>query len=225
MKQTKEEKAIANKIRKWIKTAKEAETQTEYSCLSITRLTSIKSLCKENRDSAEKFAFFIAQQIQLQMNKIEHHKHFSSEEWDQDKNLFNKAMDGIKQYIESPNDELKNNLREYLKEIESVQGDDIRNVHWGTTVHFVRSGYLLRLEYALKCFVNYDYPYYAYQLARKYVEGNSDGIMKQSIPMLLEVAEFWCQYYFAQSLAKKFPKLMSELTVMKKKLKPMNPSL
>jgi hypothetical protein len=216
MKQTKEEKAIANKIRKWIKTAKEAETQTKYFGLSITRLTSIKSLCEGNRDSAEKFAFFIAQKIQAEMNKVEHHDYFSPEQWEQDKSLFNKAMDDMKKYIESPNDEFKNNLREYLKEIESVQGDDIRRVHWSTTVHFVRSGYLLKLEYALNCFVDYDYPYYAYQLARKYVEANSDGIMAQSIPMLLEVAEFWCQYYLAQSSREKFPKLMSELTVMKK---------
>jgi hypothetical protein len=27
------------------------------------------------------------------------------------------------------------------------------------------------------------------------------------VPKLLEIAEFWCQYYFQQSLGEKFPKL------------------
>jgi hypothetical protein len=27
------------------------------------------------------------------------------------------------------------------------------------------------------------------------------------VPKLLEIAEFWCQYYFGQNLTEKFPKL------------------
>ncbi|MEG4397376.1 hypothetical protein QUB30_34060 [Microcoleus sp. BROC3] len=34
---------------------------------------------------------------------------------------------------------------------------------------------------------------------------SGSGIVAESVPMLLEVAEFWCQYYFNQSLNEKFP--------------------
>ncbi len=44
MPQTKEQKAVANKIKKWLKTAEETKTETRYFGLPITRLTSIKSL-------------------------------------------------------------------------------------------------------------------------------------------------------------------------------------
>jgi hypothetical protein len=50
------------------------------------------------------------------------------------------------------------------------------------------------------------------QLAREFIEGYKPqygtGLIPESLPMLLEVAEFWCQYYFGQNLSQKFPKLM-----------------
>jgi|GEM_PF-5077119 hypothetical protein len=36
----------------------------------------------------------------------------------------------------------------------------------------------------------------------------STGLIPESTSKLLEIAEFWCQYYFGQSLAQKFDKLM-----------------
>jgi hypothetical protein len=91
-----------------------------------------------------------------------------------------------------------------------LQGNDFRNVHW-TTVHFVRSGNLLKLEYAIRCFTDRDFPFYAYKLAREFTESYEPrygaGLIPESVPKLLEIAEFWCQYYFRQNLAEKFPKL------------------
>jgi hypothetical protein len=42
-------------------------------------------------------------------------------------------------------------------------------------------------------------------LPYRYTSHSGSGIVAESVPMLLEVAEFWCQYYFAQSLSEKFP--------------------
>jgi len=42
-----------------------------------------------------------------------------------------------------------------------LQGDDYRNFRW-TTVRFVRSGDLLKLEYGLRCFVEKNFPYWPY---------------------------------------------------------------
>jgi hypothetical protein len=52
----------------------------------------------------------------------------------------------------------------------------------------------------------------AYKLAREYTElykpESGTGLIPESAKMLLEIAEFWCQYFWGQNLAEKFPKLM-----------------
>ncbi|MEG4802840.1 hypothetical protein QUB63_12265 [Microcoleus sp. ARI1-B5] len=208
MKQKKSQPNIATKIQKWVQTAKEAK-ETRFA-ISITRLTSIKSLCAD-RVAAEKFGFDIAKRVQHQMNQATCPEHYPEEEWEQHKQVMDEAIAQMEIYLENPSDEGEQSINRLLKKIDSLQGDDRRNVHW-TTVHFVRSGDLLKLDYALRCFADQDFPYWTYKLAREYVECYSlhygTGITPESIPMLLEVAEFWCQYYFAQSLSEKFPEFV-----------------
>ena len=205
MKQTKEQTAIANKIKKWLITAQETETKTRFFGLPITRLTSIKSLCKDDEFSAQKFALFIIKRVFQEMNETPCPQRFSVEEWDSDKQLIADGINQMESYIETPESEGKQIFWTLLSKIRDRQGDNIRRVH-GTAIHFVRSGYLLKLEYSLRCFVDSDFPYWIYKLAREYVE-HKDGITTESVPMLLEVAEFWCQYYFGKSLTEKFPKI------------------
>jgi len=205
MKQNKEQLAIAKKIKKWIQTTQEVEKA--LFAIPITRLTSIKSLCVDEV-AAEKFALYIARLVQQQMDRATCPEHFTNEEWTQQKQLVDEAITLMQSYLESPCYESRQSLRNLLREIDGLQGDDYRNFRWAT-VRFVRSGDLLKLEYALRCFVETDFPYWTYKLAREYVEGyglqSGSGIVAESVPMLLEVAEFWCQYYFDQSLNEKFP--------------------
>ena len=205
MKPKNQQLTIANKIKKWIQTTKEVETAR--FAISITRLTSIKSLCTDEV-AAEKFALYIAKRVQQQMNQATCPEHFTDEEWEQHKQLVDEAIALMESYLESPTYENPQSLRRLLREIDDLQGDNYRNFRW-TTVRFVRSGDLLKLDYALRCFVEKNFPDWAYKLAREYVERYSlhsgSGIITESIPMLLEVAEFWCQYYFEKSLSEKFP--------------------
>ncbi|MBE9184769.1 hypothetical protein IQ270_08610 [Microcoleus sp. LEGE 07076] len=206
MKAKSPEANIANKIKKWVKTAKEAET-TVFA-ISITRLTSIKSLCADDRTAAEKFALYMARRLQHQMNQATCPEHYAEPEWEQHKQVVDEAIALMEVYLENPSNEGKQSIYNLLRIIDSLQGDDRRNVHW-TTVHFVRSGDLLKLDYALRCFSDIDFPYWVYKLAREYIESYAPqygtGITPESVPMLLDIAEFWCQYYFAQSLSEKFP--------------------
>ena len=134
------------------------------------------------------------------------------------KNLMADGIAQMKSYLANPTDEGHQAIWKLLKQIDNLQGDDYRKIHW-TTVHFVRSGYLIKLEYALHCFMAQDFQYWAYKLAREYVEcyqpGYGDGLTPNSAPMLLEVADFWCQYYFDCPLDEKFPQDMLE--IVKKK--------
>ncbi|MBD2303018.1 hypothetical protein [Nostoc sp. FACHB-190] len=202
--------AYATKIKKWVETAKELRTENFRLALPITRLTSIKSLCHDEI-AAEQFALYLSKQVQQQINDADCTSHKSPEEWEKYKNLITDAIGQMECYLETPTLEGKQFLRQMLRQIDELQGDDYRHVPWAT-VRFVNSGELLKLDYAIRCFVEQDFPYYAYKLAREFIEGYQPeygtGLIPDSVPMLLEVAEFWCQYYFGQNLIQKFPKLM-----------------
>ena len=199
--------AIAAKIKKWLEAAQKLQTEQIIFALPITRLTSIKSLCQDET-AAEQFALYISQRVQQQMNEAECPEKFSPSEWEAHQTLMADAIAQMESYLATPDVSGKQSMRGMLRQIDQWQGDDYRRVHW-TTVHYVRSGYLLKLEYALRCFVDEDFPYWAYKLAREYVEryepSYGSGLIPESVPMLLEVAEFWCQHYFGQSLSEKFP--------------------
>lgn len=208
MKPKNQQLTIANKIKKWILTAKEAETAR--FAVPITRLTSIKSFCND-KIATEQFALYIAKRVQEQMNQDGRPEHFSESQWSQQKKSIDEAIALMETYLKDSIYESQQSFRRLLIEIDSLQGDDYRKFQW-TTVRFVRSGDLLKLEYALRCFVEQDFPYWAYKLAREYVELYASqygtGITPESTPMLLEIAEFWCQHYFGESLNQKFPELM-----------------
>ena len=140
MKQNNQQRAIANKIKKWIQATKEVE-KTRFA-IPITRLTSIKSLCSDEV-AAEKFALYIAQRVQQLRNQTTCPEHFTDEEWEQQKQLVDEAIALMDSYREKPSYESRQSLRNLLKDIDGVQGDDYRNFRW-TTVRFVRSGDLLK---------------------------------------------------------------------------------
>ncbi|MGV2831663.1 hypothetical protein [Myxosarcina sp. GI1(2024)] len=152
-----QQRAIANKIKKWLKAAAELSNKETIFALPITRLTSIKSLCSDEI-AAQQFALYLSQQVQQEMNRAESPSELTPEEWSTHKNLVADAIAAQESYLAAPTDEGKQSIWRLLKQIDSLQGDDYRNVHW-TTVHFVRSGYLLKLDYALRCFVERDFPY------------------------------------------------------------------
>jgi hypothetical protein len=135
------------------------------------------------------------------------------DEWEIHKSLINHAVAQMESFLEHPTTDNNGSLWSLLKQIDKLQGDDYRRIHW-TTVHFVKSGYLLKLNYAICCFIKPEFDYYAYKLARQYTECYAPrygaGLTPESVSMLLFVAEFWCQYYFEQSLQDKFPQLMSD---------------
>ncbi len=123
------------------------------------------------------------------------------------------AVIGMENFLKSPIPDNTKLLWSLSKQIDELQGDDRRNIH-GTTVHFVKSGCLLKFNYAIFCFIKPDFDYYGYKLAREYTEcyapSYGTGLTPESVPMLLEVAEFWCQYYFNQSLREKFTNLIED---------------
>ncbi|RCJ36499.1 hypothetical protein A6770_15865 [Nostoc minutum NIES-26] len=200
------------KIKKWVQTAQELRSPNIRFALPITRLTSIKSLCRDEV-ATEQFALHFSKRVQQQMDSADCPSNLNLEEWEIHKTLIADAIAQMESYLKTPTLEGKQSLWKLLRQIDQLQGDDYRNVSW-TTVHFVKSGNLLKIDYAIRCFVERDFTHYAYKLARELVEGYQPrygtGLIPESVPMLLEVADFWCEYYFKENLAQKFIKLMEK---------------
>jgi len=214
MKQKTQQTKFAAKIKKWVEAAQQLRTQNIRVALPITRLTSIKSLCQDEI-AAQKFALHFSKQVEQQINTASPRSDFTPEELETHKSVIAEGIELMEHYLETPTHEGKQSIRKLLRQIDDLQGDDVRNFRW-STVHFVRSGYLLKLDYALRCFVEPDVTAWAYKLAREYVEDYEPqygtGLIPSSAPMLLEIAEFWCQYYLEKNLTEKFPQLMKEDT-------------
>ena len=207
MSKTQKQAATATKIRRWIDTVKELK-RGQHS-VSVTRLTSIKNICKDDEIAAENFAIFIAKKIMQDMRKKGCPGYMPQEYWKLYKQIVVDGINLMENYLQNPTDRGKKGIRKMLKKIEVLHGKDRPYVP-GTEVHFFPSLHLLDFDNALRCFVEENFSYWAYQSARKYVEYCSQ-ITVESIPMLLEVAEFWCQYCFDKTLVEKFPELMSDV--------------
>ncbi len=98
--------ANATKIKKWVETAKQLRTEKFIFALPITRLTSIKSLCQDER-AAEQFALYLSQRVQQQMNEADCPENLSPEEWETHKNLVADAIVQMENYLATPADEGK----------------------------------------------------------------------------------------------------------------------
>ena len=207
-----DETKIANIIKKWLKTIHEIQGDSGRNCVQITRLTSIKSLCKDRRP-AKHFALHIAKRVWESMESTPDDR-FDETEWQAHKAIVTQAIAQMEAAIEEVSPQHRDSMKALREEIKIYQGNDYRRTEWAT-VHFIRSGNLLKIDYALCCFIKQEYPYYTYQLAREYAENYNpsyygNGLNPNSVPMLLDIAEFWCQYYFSQSLGDRFPKLVSD---------------
>ena len=56
-------KPTATKIKKWVEAATELSSNYTGFALPITRLTSIKSMCREDVTAAEKFALYLSKLV------------------------------------------------------------------------------------------------------------------------------------------------------------------
>ena len=200
------EKHIAPKIRKLAETARELY-QTKYA-LNVTRLTSLKSLCQEEKAAAN-FALYLAKLVIKQMESNQTTKSFLGEEaWTEHCQLINHAVEKMEDYLEEPTPDKRQDLYKLLTQLEQIQGWE-KHIRFGTPIRVINNKYALIIEDGLRCMTSSDYAYWSYQMARDYAERyNSScgsGLTSESAPLVAEIAEFWCQYYFGKTLTEKFP--------------------
>jgi hypothetical protein len=179
-------RAVVEKVRKF---AEIAEALRRGQHFEITRLTSLKGLCKEPR-AARSFAMFLAVHAR---KKAEEKK-----APERVKELMAKAITAMKAYLDGPNKEQKERLFPLLREMEQEQ-DEHKRIGWGM-VRIVHSMELVVVENALKSVLrDHEAPTWLYQAARDYAERydprHGTGLIPSSAPMVQEIADFWRVFY------------------------------
>ena len=179
-------RAVVDKVRKFADVA-EALRRGEH--FEITRLTTLKGLCKDPR-AARSFALFLAVHARKRAEE--------KKPTERVKELMDKAIPEMKSYLDDPTEERKERLYDLLREIEQEQ-DEYKRISWGQ-VRIVHSMELVVVENALKSILrDEEAPFWLYQAARGYAERydprHGTGLIPSSAPMMQEIADFWRDFY------------------------------
>ena len=187
-------RAILSKVRKLVQIAREL---SEGANFSITRLTTLKSLC-EDPEVAAQFAVYLASHASQRANEISSPPHLSNSEWMMHDELVERAVERLGSYVERPSDSKCRALRELLRELESVN-HEYKPIPYGTA-RTIRNRYVLIVEEALQSVLSlYSALSWAYHLARDYTERYDPrygtGLIPESAPLVMDIVDFWCEYY------------------------------
>ncbi len=187
-------RAVLSRIRKLAQIAREL---SEGANFSITRLTSLKSLC-EDPEAAARFAVCLANHTSQRASEIFDSEYLSKNEREMHNELIERAVERLGSYVERPSDPKREVLRDLLRELESVN-DEYKPIPYGTA-RMIKNRYILVVEDAVRCVLSpYSAPSWAYRLARDYTERYNPryatGLIPESAPLVMDIVGFWCEYY------------------------------
>jgi hypothetical protein len=198
--------AITAKIRKLVQLTRALERGEDFM---ITRLTTIKSLCTDEL-AATQFARYLAVHALQAMNAPDGKTAYLAH--DQRQLYHHAALDvlgGIDAVIAERTPETIRDLSHSVYALEQLQN---RYEHiYGGAVRIVENMDALAIEYAGRSVVAHDQTgYWAYKAARSFAERYDSrygtGLIPASAPMVHAITDFWCRYYFGQSLDERWPR-------------------
>jgi hypothetical protein len=123
-------KAVLSRVRKLAQVASEL---SEGANFSITRLTTLKYLC-EDPEVAAHFAMYLANHTSRRINEMSSPLQLSNSEWRMHNELVERAVERLQSYVEGPSDPKREELRESLRELESVN-DEYKSIPYGNARH------------------------------------------------------------------------------------------
>jgi hypothetical protein len=165
----------------------------------ITRLTILKSLCKEPA-VAYRFVHYLAQKTSERVKQGKGH----SQHRGRRKNLPHQqmmidALAGMDDWLQQPNEALRQKLRELLRRMQAEQNEQ-KPVPFGA-VRIIHDWDLLLIEDALRCLLNDPQAagHTAYEMARNYAERYDSrypsGLIPKSAPLVQDMVDFWVEVY------------------------------
>ncbi|CAN5884702.1 hypothetical protein BH18ACT11_BH18ACT11_10690 [soil metagenome] len=185
-------KAVLSRVRKLARIARDL---SEGANFSITRLTSLKSLCEDPEVTAH-FAVYLARHTSRRANERSNSGHLRKDESHNE--LITRSVERLGRYVERPSDPEREALREVLRELESVN-NEYKSIPYGM-VRIIQDKNVLIVEDAVQCVLSpYTAPSQAYHLARDYAERYDPrygtGLIPESAPLVMDIVDFWCDYY------------------------------
>jgi hypothetical protein len=158
----------------------------------ITRLTSIKTLCRTG-DVARRFTLTLAELTLARMHVAEPPTDAA------DLALASAAITALRDYVAAPTPKGMKSLRALTSQVCLTQAETVRPMPGKSPVRLIRSTDLLLIEDALRCFIAVDDPAqageWAYQTARVYTErydpAHGTGLLRESAPFLADIVRFW----------------------------------
>ncbi|MCZ6876269.1 MAG: hypothetical protein O7G88_22530 [bacterium] len=190
---------VAPKIRRLAQVAAELR---EGDFFKITRLTTLKSLCKDAEATAQ-FALYLAKQTYRKMREQDCPSHLDPEKWEYFNQVVDEAIRQMERYMDNPTEDEVDMVRAWRSDVQALQ-DQYERQAWGP-VRIIDSTEVLIVEQALSCLLQPTASAeWGYRIARQYAEcydpRYGTGLIPESAPLVEDIADFWCQYHLGKSL-------------------------
>jgi hypothetical protein len=166
--------------------------------ISITRLTTLKGLCREP-DVANRFVTFLARKtlehVQAGRRQAERLPPATARAH---REMMAEALDEMEGWLRSPTEARRERLLD-LRERMVAEQNEYKQIKWGS-VRLIRDADLLLFEYALRCLLEpYAADHWAYQTARQYAErydpDHGTGLIPESAPLVQDIVDFWAGHF------------------------------
>jgi hypothetical protein len=180
------------KVRKLAQLADELRRGKRFE---VTRLTSLKSLCREP-DLANRFVTFLAGKT---LERVEQGEGRSSPrdtaKARAHREMMAEALGEMEGWMQRPTESHRDRMRDLLGRMRDEQ-NEYQRISFGA-VRIITDSDLLLCEYALHCLLGlpHEAGYWAYQTARHYAERYQSsfpsGLVPNSAPLVQDIVDFW----------------------------------
>jgi hypothetical protein len=170
------------------------EVRQSQWAVSITRLTTLQSLCQEP-EVANRFVTYLARKT---LERVERGKkraeRLPREPARAHRQMMAEALAEIEGWGDAPTEARRRRLWELLGRMRDEQ-NEYENIKWGA-VRLIHDADLLLFEYALRCLLEpHAAGHWAYQTARHYAERydsrRGTGLVPESAPLVQDIVAFW----------------------------------
>jgi len=170
---------------------------------NITRLTTLKSFCKDV-DAAASFALHMSKLTQKAMMERGCPDHIDEDDWKRYRRLVGRAVRMMASHVKQDEQD-KEAMRNLWAELRDEQSEYKRH-QWGV-LRIIKSGQLLLVETALDSFIRPEASHLlCYDIARQYAERYDSrygtGLIPESAPFVQDIAEFWAAYFLGRGWRK-----------------------
>ena len=164
---------------------------------SITKLTSIKSLCK-NSDIAAQLAFYLSKLTLKKVNSSSCPEYTDPTDWEKYKKLISRSVSLMNEFMKDHGETNQSSLKNMLRQVQEIQ-NETRRGHYGSVIRTINSIDVLVIEDSICCMLYPDnVSYLAYKLAKNYAEKYNPrygtGLISESAPLLEDILSFWKKF-------------------------------